>query len=71
MTLTLLGPPSPTYAITVGFNQWLFFSVLQFEVGVNVENFQEGYLQNHLWLNSDNFSIWGAGLILLEKYLHI
>lgn len=44
------------------------FSLLNFGVDVNVENFKELYLQNPLWFNSDKFSIWGAGLILLEKH---
>lgn len=47
------------------------FSLLNFEVDVNVENFKELYLQNPLWFNSDTFSIWGAGLILLEKHILI
>lgn len=34
---------------------------------VNIENFKEGYLRNPLLLNSDNFSVWGTGLILLKK----
>lgn len=34
---------------------------------VNIGDFKEGYLQNPLLLNSDNFSVWGTGLILLKK----